>query len=221
MSDESQKRAFLLGEGDAWYSRNGVDETDRLDHIDRVIIDLVGSPASVLEIGCADGRRLRRIGSAIDANVRLVGIDPSASAVADGRASGSNLDLIVGTADALPHDEDFDLVVIGFCLYLCDRALLSRVVSEVDRVLVDGGQLIIVDFDPPTPRRRRYRHLDGVWSFKMDYSSLFTAFPHFVLSDKRSMSHSRDSFEVDETERIAVWSLRKQLSSGYPEEKDV
>ena len=220
MSDESQKRAFLLGEGDAWYSRNGGDGSEALDHIDRAIIGLIGSPSSVLEIGCADGRRLRRIGTAIGANARLVGIDPSASAVADGRASSSNLDLKVGTADSLPLDESFDLVVIGFCLYLCDRALLSRVVSEVDRVLVDGGQVIIVDFDPPTSRRRRYRHLDGVWSFKMDYSALFTAFPHFVLTGKSSMSHSGESFEKDEAERIAVWSLRKLLHQGYSEEPD-
>jgi adenylyltransferase/sulfurtransferase len=40
-----------------------------------------------------------------------------------------------------------DLVLFGFCLYLVDRKLISRVVAEADRVLKDTGFLGIVDFD--------------------------------------------------------------------------
>lgn len=221
MSDQFQKQAFLHGEGNAWFDRNANAGSGSPDHIDRAILGLIGSPSSVLEIGCADGRRLMQISAQLGGGVRYVGIDPSESAVAAGMSRYPHLDLRVGTADALPEGESFDLVVVGFCLYLCDRSLLSRVVSEVDRVLSNGGQVIIVDFDPPTARRRRYRHLDGVWSFKMDYSSIFSVLPHFVLSAKRSMSHAGDAFEPDEAERIAVWSLHKQLNQGYSEESDV
>jgi ubiquinone/menaquinone biosynthesis C-methylase UbiE len=150
----------------------------------------------------------------------LVGIDPSRSAISSGLNQFIDLDLRVGTADALPQGETFDAVIIGFCLYLCDRDLLSKIVSEVDRVLKDQGVLILIDFDPPHPRRRKYRHRDGVWTYKMDYSLIFSALPHFILTSKTSMSHSSNTWVLDERERVALWSLRKNLTGGYSEEED-
>jgi len=152
--------------------------------------------------------------------MKLVGIDPSQEAINFGKVTFLDLDLRVGTAEALPEDEKFDAVILGFCLYLCDRNHLSKIVSEVDRVLNDMGVLIIVDFDPAQPRRRKYRHHEGVWSYKMDYSKLFCAFPHFVLSDKHSMSHSGSNWVNVESERIAIWTLRKNYFGGYSEELD-
>jgi ubiquinone/menaquinone biosynthesis C-methylase UbiE len=220
MTENNQRNVFLNGEGDEWHSRNLAHELNELDHIDPVIHQSLGSCTSVLEIGCADGRRLARISEKCEHISTLVGIDPSSAAITAGSARFTGLDLRVGTADSLPKGELFDAVVIGFCLYLCDRELLSKIVSEVDRVLADGGVLVLVDFDPPHPRRRRYHHHEGIWSYKMNYSELFTALPHFVLSSKTSISHSGNEWEVDERERIAVWSIRKNLSGGYSEEQD-
>ena len=218
--ENNQRSVFLNGEGDEWHSRNSADELTELDHIDLVIHQSLDSCAAVLEIGCADGRRLARIMENCKGISTFVGIDPSSAAIKAGSARFDGLDLRVGTADSLPNGELFDAVIIGFCLYLCDRELLSKIVSEVDRVLTDGGVLVLVDFDPPHPRRRRYRHHKGVWSYKMDYSQLFSVLPHFVLSSKKSMSHSGNKWEEEERERIAVWSLRKNLSGGYSEEQD-
>jgi SAM-dependent methyltransferase len=216
----NQRNVFLDGEGDQWYSRNAVQDINELDHIDCVIHQSLEFCSSVLEVGCADGRRLARIKENCGSITTLVGIDPSSVGILSGLNRFVGLDLRVGTADLLPIEEVFDAVVIGFCLYLCDRELLSKIVSEVDRVLEDGGVLVLVDFDPPHPRRRRYQHKEGIWSYKMDYSKLFTALPHFVLSSKSSMSHSGMTWENDESERIAVWTLRKNLSGGYSEEAD-
>jgi SAM-dependent methyltransferase len=216
----NQRNVFLDGEGDQWYSRNAVQDINELDHIDCVIHQSLEFCSSVLEVGCADGRRLARIKENCGSITTLVGIDPSSVGILSGLNRFVGLDLRVGTADLLPIQEVFDAVVIGFCLYLCDRELLSKIVSEVDRVLEDGGVLVLVDFDPPHPRRRRYQHKEGIWSYKMDYSKLFTALPHFVLSSKSSMSHSGMTWENDESERIAVWTLRKNLSGGYSEEAD-
>ena len=48
------------------------------------------------------------------------GIEPSAQAVAAACAKGINV--MQGTADVLPFDnQSFDIVIFGFCLYLCDR----------------------------------------------------------------------------------------------------
>ena len=219
MSD-FQKSVFLSGEGDAWFSRNPQVQDSGSDHIDDAVISVLGAPRSILEIGCSDGRRLARIRSALGNEVTCIGIDPSIEAVTRGIAIHDGLDLRIGTADQLEGIEETDSVILGFCLYLCDRSLITKIVAEIDRVLIDGGTLVIVDFDPPKPSRRRYRHREGVWSYKMDYSSLFTTFPQYVLAGKRSMSHAGDEFDSDPSERIAVWTLRKFIDQGYVEEPD-
>ena len=221
MEYTNQRSAFMEGEGDAWFKRNLNYVPDQLDHVDRSILNNIQPAGSILEVGCADGRRLARIRSFVHSDAKLVGIDPSQAAIDSGMSKFSELDLRVGTADQLPFDEFFNTVIIGFCLYLCDRSLLTKIVSEVDRVLVENGTLIIVDFDPPHPRRRRYRHLDGLWSYKMNYADIFTAFPQFVLSSKYSMSHTSELWEGDETERIAVSTIRKNTEYGYSLEPDV
>jgi SAM-dependent methyltransferase len=220
MSDVNQKSIFLGSEGDAWFERNRTLESKELDYIDKSIYSQISGCASILEIGCADGKRLKNIGMRDLEPRKLVGIDPSQRAVAAGKMIAPELDLRVGTADSLPKDEVFDSVILGFCLYLCDRNLLSKIVSEVDRVLNEDGILIIVDFDPAYPRQRKYRHYVGVWSYKMDYSTLFTAYPHFVLANKTPMSHQGDSWTIDESERVAIWTIRKS-AGGYSEEADI
>ena len=220
MEPVSQRNAFIESEGDAWFKRNVDYVPDQLDHVDRLILQGIQPDGNILEVGCADGRRLARIRTAIGGGMSLVGVDPSGAAIKSGMSKFSDLDLRIGTADDLPRNETFSTVILGFCLYLCDRHLLTKIVSEVDRVLVENGTLIIVDFDPPHPRRRRYRHHDGLWSFKMNYAELFTVFPQFVLSSKESMSHSGDQWESNETERIAVWTIRKNNEFGYSLESD-
>jgi SAM-dependent methyltransferase len=221
MSDANQKNIFLRSEGGAWFERNRITESTEPDYVDQSIYSQISECTSILEIGCADGRRLKNIRITDSLPRKLVGIDPSLRAIEHGRVISPDLDLRVGTADSLPQNEVFDSVILGFCLYLCDRNLLSKIVSEVDRVLNEMGVLIIVDFDPAYPRQRKYRHHVDVWSYKMDYSTLFTAFPHFVLANKVPMSHQSDSWTGKEGERVAIWTLRKNTSGGYSEEADI
>ena len=220
MEDSVQRTAFLNGEGDAWFHRNASYEVDKFDHVDNEILQHLNQESNILEIGCADGRRLARIQKIVGTDTKLVGIDPSTAAIEKGLATFQGIDLRIGTADVLPLNELFGTVILGFCLYLCDRTLLSKIVSEVDRVLADNGTLIITDFDPPHPRMRQYRHHEGLWSYKMDYSTLFTAMPHFCQSAKRSMSHQGADWEMSEGERIAVWVLKKHINAGYSLETD-
>ena len=220
MEDSVQRTAFLNGEGDAWFHRNASYEVDKFDHVDNEILQHLNQESNILEIGCADGRRLARIQKIVGTDTKLVGIDPSTAAIEKGLATFQGIDLRIGTADVLPLNELFGTVILGFCLYLCDRTLLSKIVSEVDRVLADNGTLIITDFDPPHPRMRQYRHHEGLWSYKMDYSTLFTAMPHFCQSAKRSMSHHGGDWEMSEGERIAVWVLKKHINAGYSLETD-
>ncbi|WP_194481656.1 class I SAM-dependent methyltransferase [Bradyrhizobium sp. CCBAU 53338] len=168
------------------------------------------SPTSVLEIGCANGYRVARICDRFAA--RGFGIEPSSQAVADGRSRYPSLSLEIGTADRLPFaDGQFDLVIFGFCLYLVDPRLHLRCVAEADRVLADGGVLAIYDFIEPVPYHNRYSHLEGVRSYKMEFSRYFLASPAYRLL-RRNMSVPAP--QPDHS--VGVDFLSKNLSAAFP-----
>lgn len=218
MSSTQQRDIFLGGEGDAYFRRNAsayaAQQAGRGGLPLSVLKQYVKPGARVLEIGCANGLNLETLRR--DCDCVASGVDPSAEAIETGRRDFPSLDLQRGTADALPFaDNTVDFLWFGFCLYVTDRALLPRVVAEADRVLKDGGFLAIVDFDPDAPVQRRYRHAEGVNTFKTDHARLFLGFPQYVLVDKRSFSHGGEAFDRDPDERLAVQVLHKHLSGGY------
>ena len=207
----SQRDAFVGAEGDAYFARNP-DHPDESHGFDRHIAELLPAGASVLEVGCADGRRLLRLEQMVPGH--YAGVDPSASAVDHGRASWPQLDLRVGSADALPFDEPFDAVVLGFFLYVCDRALLPRIVSEADRMVRDGGILAVIDFAAPYPSRRPYHHVPGLHTYRLRYEDLFLAYPSYSLVH-RTHSPMPGSTRTDGTDEAVLTILRKRLDRGY------
>lgn len=171
----------------------------------------------VLEVGASNGHQLHKLQQLT--GCEGFGIDPSISAITDGKTKYPELGLSVGTADKLEFpDASFDVVIFGFCLYLVDRGLLMRTVAEADRVLRQGGMLMIVDFDPVATHRRPFAHQSGLWSYKMCYPNLWLASPDYVLVEKCSYSHEGDHFHSDPDERVAAWVLVKQSDDdAYPE----
>lgn len=214
--DMIQKEVFSLFEGDKWYQRNKACE--KLDKPDVLLGEKYASQikgGKILEIGVGGAGKLNKYSTfGLDA----YGIDPSKQAIDEGKVSYPHLNLSVGTADQLNFvDNFFDVVIFGFCLYLIDRSLLSKVVSEADRVLKDQGFLIITDFDPLYPCKRPYHHLPdkNIHSYKMDYAKLFLAYPHYTLVEKVSYSHGENAFSFDPQERIATSVLFKNIDQGY------
>jgi SAM-dependent methyltransferase len=190
MTTRSQKDVFLESEGDAWYGRNlqYLRAADQ-DVVLTTLRQLQVTPKSVLEIGCANGYRLAQICEQFGA--AGFGVEPSGKAVADGRGRYPSLSLAVGTADVLPFaDGQFDLVIFGFCLYLVDPRLHFRCVAEADRVLADGGLLLIHDFIEPVPYYNEYAHRPGIRSYKMEFSRYFLACPAYRLL-QRNMVEGR------------------------------
>lgn len=218
MSDSSQRDIFLGGEGDAYFRRNEQSYSAQLAAGETlpqsVVRRYITAQSRILEIGCANGLNLERLRLATGCS--CAGIDPSTSAIASGLKSFPALDLRRATAEALPFaDSAFDAVWFGFCLYVTDRPLLVRAVAEADRVLKDKGYVVIVDFDPPHPVRRRYSHAEGVTTYKTDYSRMFLGFPQYSLVEKQSFSHASNQFEANGDERLAIHILYKDNSSGY------
>ncbi len=204
-----QKKAFLKGEGDAYYRRNRTTTPlQGLSHGYEIYAKYLTPGSKILEIGC-------NLGHNLDHFVRTrrcagYGIEPSRKAVAEGKKRYPSLHLAVGTSDALPFkDGFFDFVLFGFCLYLVDRPLLLRSLAEADRVLKPGGFVGITDFDTKRPVTREYRHRPGVRVYKTEYWKLFEAFPEYTLVEKKSFSHGGDAFAKDVQERVASTVLVK------------
>ena len=143
------------------------------------------------------------------------GIEPSDKAVS--KATSKGLKVQQGTAESLPYDaKKFDVVVYGFCLYLCDREDLFRIAYEGDRVLKDGGLIVILDFDPGVPCINDYHHLNSVCTYKMDYSKMFTWNSAYTVESKFFFGLNKEiGLHSDRNERKSVARLRKNKNNAY------
>lgn len=215
---KTQKEIFMSTEGDQWFDRN---KTSYGRTSDNLIVDLLKrielKPTCVLEIGCSNGFRLNQLKE--EFGCKCFGIDPSSEAIKDGTTKYPDINLGVGTADDLHYDNDsFDTVAFGFCFYLCDRKDLFRIAYEADRVLKNGGTLIITDFHPPFPFKNQYSHYEGIYSYKMDYGRMFTWNPAYTEVAKVVYSHSGYKLRDVPNERVATLVLRKNEQYAFPEE---
>ena len=219
MANTSQRDTFIAEEGDKFFVRNklGLAQPSTVKElvVGRVAHHLLWNESScVLEIGCSSGGNLAALGDI--ASVDCFGVDPSDDAVRAGNELYPNLDLRVGSADRLPFDDaSMDVVWFGFCLYLVDRSLLHRAVAEADRVLKDGGMIVIHDFDPDLPCMSPYRHVPGLNSYKMNYSAFFLCDPAYTLVEKTTFNHNNNNWISDARERLALWICRRDLQHAY------
>ena len=124
--------------------------------------------------------------------------------------------LTQGTAESLPFgDSLFDLVIFGFCLYLCDRHDLFRIAAEADRVLKDHGTMALYDFCTPVPYKNSYVHVEGLNSYKMDYSRLFSWNPAYRLVSHTLIPHP-GSTAMGPDHCVGVSLLHKNIDQGWP-----
>lgn len=172
-----QDKAFLEGEGDAWWQRNRDTVLGRDDEAfdpPLAIIEACGiHPKRVLEIGCANGWRLRLLKARY--GCECVGVDASEQAIEEGREGYREPpDLRYGSAAQLPISSNmrFDLVVMNFVLHWVDRNNLLKVLTEADRALEWGGHMVIGDFWPRNPTKTIYHHCEGLWTYKLDYPDI-------------------------------------------------
>jgi len=195
-------------EGDAWHARNKSADRSSDPVLHQIFTNPNINPTTVLEIGCGTGWRLARIMDRYyGADCR--GCDLSWEAIEAGRNRYKRLGLRVASADSIGYPNDsFDLVILGFFMYLVDREDLFRVVAEVDRVLRDKGFLVIHDFLPDEPHSRDYAHDPRLSTYKMGYHQLFMANPSYQFEAAHAWGGGDD--------REAIHILRKDHSAGWP-----
>ncbi len=174
----NQADEFEKGEGDAWFTRN----KDKLGLEEDPVIDLIEQHVEnvgfVFEVGCANGWRLKRIEELWGSIVS--GVDPSREAI--NAAVKLDIPAYYGTAKNLGWIDSgsVDILIYGFCLYLCDPEDYFEIALEGDRVLKDGGYLIIHDFDANgVPRRVPYEHKKGIFSYHFEFERLWESHPWY------------------------------------------
>ena len=209
---KKQKEIFLKNEGNAWFERNHNKVKSGLkDPIIKAISKCLGTNSSkkktLLEIGCGEAKRLHWISK--NFNFQCYGVEPSEKAVAF--ANSKNVTVIKGTADLLDFKKKFDFVVFGFCLYLCDRSDLFQIASEADRVLKDNGYLIIMDFYSSEYVKKKYHHLPGIFTYKMDYRKLFDWHPSYNCYYHELRDQKNYSFTNNKSNWISTSIMKKKL----------
>ncbi len=223
----TQDSLFISGEGDNWYRRNrsALDNPDKLDwplHL----FDLLGNKeaiTSVIELGCSNGFRLAKFKREYLPNARCVGVDASTEAISTGKSLFPEVELYHGTISAPPVEGHFDLVVVNYVLHWVDRSQLSRSLAAVDCLVKDGGLLLLGDFLPDYPQRRRYHHRpeEQVFTYKQNYSASFLALGLYREMARLTYDHDgASSYELlpVDSQRRGVCTLQvKSLNGYYPE----
>ena len=144
-----------------------------------IISKFKAEPHAILDIGCAFGASIYALKEKFP-ETDFFGIDPGKESIqiAKKNLKGQNLHFTNGFSHELPYDDDkFDVVILSMVLQWIPRKYLIRTISEVDRVLKDGGIVYIQEFLTNKPVTSLSRHDDEIYIFKNDYASFFTAFP--------------------------------------------
>lgn len=198
-----QSQAFLESEGTAWLKRN----KDKLGNEDDPVLLTMEKyglkPKRVLEVGCSNGWRLDILQRAWGCHCE--GVDPYAKPGVE-----TFVQVWQNTADNMLYcyDSGYDTVIYGWCLYICDPEDYFRIAMEGDRVLDDGGFLIIYDFLADLPYKNKYKHRSGLFSYKMDFAKLWLGHPGYSL-------YGRNIFGEDDNQ-TAVTILKKNIKNAFP-----
>jgi SAM-dependent methyltransferase len=219
-----QDDVFLKGEGDSWFGRNAVGLEKKSEKFDwpTYLIELIEDKSGVkkiAELGCSNGWRLQKL-QELYPNVEFYGIDPSLEAVQDGQHRYPKLHLSQGLLSDVPLQEEFDIVVVFGVFCWVDRASLVKSFAEVDRIVRDGGFLVIGDFLPDGQSRSRYDHLpdSDVYTYKQNYPASFEALGLYKEIAKFSNDYAKCNLGIQSPGSAMRWStsiLQKSLTSFY------
>lgn len=186
------------------------------DFIEKYLRTYPGTIEKVLEIGCNYGYNIdylaRRHG------IECWGIEPSDKAVEYGisrwKESNPRVHIMQGISNKLPYkNSEFDVVMMGFLMYVTPREMIADTVLEVNRVLKEGGFLILTDFDTPISYKRINKHNDEMPVYKEDYSRRFIPMGYSVV-EKISFSNSTKCFNPEIQERMSTQFLYKEKTEN-------
>ena len=188
-----QKEIFLKHEGDNWYLRNKKNLSYK-NLNNKILISEVSKliknkKLNVLEIGCSNGNNLVNL-KKIRKNCNYFGIDPSRKAI--NILNKKKIEGRVGTADKLDFkDNSMDIIIYGFCLYLCDISLYDKIFKEAYRVLKKKGHIVIFDFYSKKKFTFNYVHDLRIRTIKRDFKKIFLKKNSFILKFEKFFLYNK------------------------------
>lgn len=124
----------------------------RRGRVYRRIVALTGARPGdcVLDVGCSGGYLARKLADAVGPAGRVVGVDPSKTAIAYAqRHAGPGMSFTTGAAQDLPLlDSSFDAVTCTLAMHHIPARKRADAFAEMHRVTKPGGRLLVADFDP-------------------------------------------------------------------------
>lgn len=185
-----QNLAFRTGEADRYFERNAVTASSGTydECVEALASAGLAPQMSVLEVGCCDGRRLRRLADQFQ--IKPFGVELSRRGCEAAEARGVRV--LCDDAAEFDFGRRFDVILLPFVLHWIDRRHLLRTVCNVDRHLTWQGLLVINDFWHERFARVAYHHApDGIWTFKQDYHRIFVATGLYTVLRHNVYSYSR------------------------------
>ena len=207
-----QREVFMMSEGDEYFKRNQnydaknyIKDDPVCKSIDDIAKNIIGQ-ATVVEVGCSDGRRLKALAGKYDWLYQ--GIEPSTSAIEKGKADG--IEIFKGSAEKLPiSDDSVDILIYGFCLYLCDREELFAISAEANRVTKDKSWIIIHDFWAKADMTNIYHHREGIKSYKTRPEEMFSWHPSFTVMETKIRDIGNNNYTDNQDNWVQTSVLRK------------
>jgi len=188
-----QKKIFLKYEGDNWYLRNKKN-LDYRNLNNKILVSKVSKliknkKLNVLEVGCSNGNNLVNL-KKIEKKCSYFGLDPSRKAI--NALNKKKIKGKVGTADRLYFkNNSMDIIIYGFCLYLCDTSLYSNIFKEAYRVLKKKGHIVIFDFYSKKMRKFNYNHDLKIKTVKNDFKKIFLKNNLFIVKFEKILFYNK------------------------------
>ncbi len=165
---------------------------DRLNHILSLNIDKgwrkkavreladENRPLKVLDVACGTADFTIAIAKQVAAGSTVLGVDISEGMMTVGREkirqAGVAAELTVADCEALPYDEGtFDRISVGFGVRNFEHLELG--LSEMCRVLVPGGKLVILELSVPSNALVR-------WCYKLYFLKVLPAIGGLISGDR-------------------------------------
>mgnify|MGYP001246827807 CR=1 FL=1 len=125
---------------------------------------------NIAEVGCANAAFLKLLKKKFK-NCDFFGVDPSKLALS---FSPKSIKTFRGTADKTNFKKNsMDIIIYGFCLYLCEIEDHNNIKDEAIRILKKNGYIVLYDFYSKNIKKINYKHDKRIKIIKMDFSKIF------------------------------------------------
>jgi ubiquinone/menaquinone biosynthesis C-methylase UbiE len=170
-------------EGDSFFKRNirDIDNENLNSRSSETIINFLNTKKytfqNVLEVGCSGGYQLNKYFNSLNLkkNPYFLGIDLSSKAINFAKKKYKTLHFKqVSSLKIQNLNKKFDMIILGFFLFLLDREEIFNQFNEVVKSLKKDGILIINDFFPKISHYNLSKHSKKIKIYKMRYDKFLT-----------------------------------------------